>query len=245
MPSNRPLKVSKNFRRKKRFNKKKKTGWVSTIKSAGKTIGDVAQVAGTALTIAKSVAALVNVEKKYCNTTLSSFNVENTNWIGGCLNQIAEGDDYLNRNGRSLKATNLHLRMQVVGQSNMLINTFRFIILQDLGCQGAVPTPANIWSTTSGDNIVNSYRNYDSAAFRRYKILSDQTYNLDNKINIQQTVTLNMPINSHINFIGTTNAVADIGSNSLFYFFSCKGTNAANTGCTITNLNARLYFIDN
>lgn len=230
----------KTYRKKRQYRKPKAKGgsWMNTIK-------DVAGVASTAITIAKSVAALVNVEKKYVQTNLLDYNVDNTTLAGGCLNLIAEGDDYTMRNGRSIKLTNLNMRINLYQQASSVRNIFRLIVVRDLGAQGAQPAGSNLIDSTlySTDNAPLAYRNYDSTAFKRYQVLHDQRYALDAQ-HPQQVIELNLAINKHAYYIDTTSNILSVGSGAIFYYLISQGATANGTGTQI-DMTSRLYFIDN
>lgn len=210
-----------------------------------KTAGNIAKVASTALTIAKGVAAIVNAEHKYIQTELNSFNVDNTNWIAGCLNLCAEGDDYNNRNGRSIKVKNLRLRFTVQGQSAFNAGVGRLVIVRDIGAQGVIQPGNEIFTNpTFANNRVYSMRNIADGAFKRYQILKDIRFTLDQSNNRIDSIDITIPINKHSYYIGTSSLPTDIGSGAIHYYFTCTGTTTTNTAM-IVNLLARLYFVDN
>lgn len=225
---------------KKRYTKKAKPqgSWLKTVK-------DVASVASTALTVAKGVAAIVNAEHKFIETELPYFNVDNTNWIAGSFNLCAEGDDYNQRNGRSLKAKNLRVRFSVIGQTNFNAGIGRLVIVRDAGAQGSIVAGSEIFSNPSNaDNRVFAMRNVQGAAFKRYQILKDMTFQLDTSNRRISTVEFTIPINRHCYYIGTTANPTDLGSGAISYYFTSQGSTAGLTGLKIQLL-ARLYYVDN
>lgn len=207
------------------------------------TWGTVASTAKAAYKTAKFVAGLVNVEKKYFDTNIGA-NLNNAGYTIKELNLIAQGDDETNRNGRSILAKALFIRMRFnkVDAVNTT-NNARIIIFRDKAQAGTLPAMSDIYSTVSGDSAVVSLRNILTGSAQRYDILVDKIIRLENNQRVDYLYEKYIKLNSHIHFIGTTGATASMGNGSLYMAMICEGDNT--TARVNTLGNCRLRYIDN
>jgi len=107
----------------------KRTGFWSKVGKGIKTAGSVASTAMTALKVARGVAALVNAEKKYFDTSQSA-SIVNTGSIYPLTN-MAQGTTYNTRDGNSIKLTSLLIRLRTIMNTASNEATVRFIVFID------------------------------------------------------------------------------------------------------------------
>lgn len=209
-------------------------------RAKGTNWGSVAQ---RALKTAKFVAGLINVEKKFYDVNVVG-NFDNTGYQVFTLNNFAQGDDENQRNGRSVLSKTLQLRGTLKLQSATDYGTIRFVLIRDKAASGTTPTMTDIYNTATTDSAVTSFRNILTGAAQRYDILWDKRYTLDKDQKGSITVEKYWKLNSHIHFVGTGNATADLGNGSLYMAVISTGTSASNTGMDFTGV-SRLRYIDN
>lgn len=206
--------------------------------------GGYMNIAKQALRTANFVANLVNVEHKYKDTSISALAVFNAGWGIDALNLIAEGDDMTDRNGRSIKATDLDLRMQIELNTGLANCIIRVMLIRDNANAGAAPTMTDIIAGAAGsDQIVNQFRNVLTGATHRYDILMDKRIAIDAAKSSQASLVKHFKLDSHIRYIGTTAALTSNGNGSLYLAYISTGGVAAD-GVLLTH-NTRLKFIDN
>lgn len=168
-----------------------------------KTIGQVAATAGTALAVAKGVAALVNSEKKYYDYSA----LDNPDSSGSIhhLTSIAEGDDNNQRNGRSIKAVSLGIRGTLQLNAGAVDTCCRIILFKDYSSNGVAPTVTDVLQAAD----VNSFLNVNNVGKGgRFKILLDKFVCLSDSGNKKYHMDeFRKKLEDHIRFSGTTGAI--------------------------------------
>lgn len=154
-----------------------------------------------------------------------------------CLNQVARGDDYNERVGRSIKNVSVQLKMDAYHNTTdtATFTTIRWLLLIDKEANGAVPVTTDLLTaedTTSMRNLTNR---------RRFIILKDAKILLDNNresrsIKYFRRLALKTIFNS-----GNAGTVADIDSGSLILIFI---SNAASDKKPLVQISSRVRFID-
>lgn len=225
---------SKTYYPKKKKYYKKRTGgsWLNTI-------GGVAKVASTAMSIAKGVASIVNAEDKLIDTDISGFPlVGTTNSLGG-LTLIAQGDNDNQRNGNSIlaKSVFIRIRMQMSGATNTF-GFMRVIVFIDNMQLGTLPTVTDVLQT----NDVGSPLNIRSTSDQRFTILKDHMFKFaGGQENQVQMWKLYKPLTHHIKYGGSTASQSDQRNGNLYILYVTQ----ANTETFTIWQNARVRFYDN
>lgn len=154
-----------------------------------------------------------------------------------CLNQVARGDDYNERVGRSIKNVSVQLKMDAFHNTtdSATFTIIRWILLIDKEANGAVPSTTDLLTaedTTSMRNLTNR---------RRFIILKDARIMLDNNRE-SRSVKYFKRLNLKTIFnAGDAGTVADIDSGSLILMFI---TNAASDKKPLIQISSRVRFID-
>jgi hypothetical protein len=179
------------------------------------------------------IRKLINIETKVLETN-SSANVDSSGTVA-TISTIAQGLDYTNRVGDSIKMQRIEVRARtVIGAGT---KTFiRVMLVRDLDGYGTAPTVANILQ--SADVLApENYLNKD-----RFSILYDEFEALNSVSVTNSVTTFAMPHEGHIKYLGTTAAAASNGKGSLYLLLISNESAGANTP-TVTYY-TRIYFTD-
>lgn len=185
-----------------------------------------------ALKMAYNVKKLINVERKYFDTTLSTtITSTGTFWR---LTDIPQGDGASSRDGESIKTQSIHMKMWASIHASATNTLVRCILFQDRQTQGTSANPV-ILDILENSNV-NSFRNI--AFGKRFRILLDKTILLRQDDRDMITSTFNKPINFHIKWAGTT--IYPTANPIYMLMFSNEPTNAPSVGGYI-----RIRYTDN
>lgn len=194
------------------------------------TSGSIGHLAKQAYRGVKFLKQIVNAEKKFFDTDLSST-MTNTGTVVA-LNDIVAGDDAHNRNGNSIKLHHLYIRANVE-QVSAANNYCRIILVQDTANQGTAPAVLDV--LTSEDTY--SMTNLDNV--KRFRILMDKVFNFNTLGNLTHHFTCYKRLGFHIRFDGT--GAGTYLQNSLFLIYLDENsTNHVNIRGDV-----RLVFYDN
>jgi hypothetical protein len=199
----------------------------------------VAQYTSDAWSLAKRTAyglneirKLINIETKIFDTA-SASSPDNAGTVIP-LNLIAQGVDFQNRVGDSLKMQKLEFNFRITIGSGT--KTFvRMMVLRDLDNQGATPAVTDILQ--SADILApKKYLNQD-----RFSVLVDEISSLNSVSIPNQVSEYDMAHEGHIKFLGNTAAAASMGKGSLFLLLLSNesAVNAPSVGYW-----SRIYFTD-
>lgn len=134
---------------------------------------DVAKTASTALSVATTIAGLINVEFKYWDVT-SNLSPSTTGAVIH-LNAIAQGDGVSNRDGVEVKNKSLELKWSAEQHASATTTIVRFLVVIDVDPNATTPSIGQI---IDGTNIL-SFRNLDYR--KKFVILKDWTIHLGDK----------------------------------------------------------------
>ena len=195
-----------------------------------------AQVARKAWSGVKMLKGIVNAEKKTFDRDCS--NLPDTTGSIQCLTDIAQGDDYNGREGRSILAKSLELFGNLnVGANNT--DTFcRFIVFIDTNLQDSGTLPAVTDYLTSASQA--ALRNPNPNFMKRFVTLMDTTVCVD-EYNPNKQWRFFKKLNHHIKFDGT--AAADASQGAILLLTISNMTGAGNTPTSA--LRSRMRYYDN
>lgn len=191
------------------------------------------------------------VEKKFVDTYVTAAQMDSAGTLG-LLNGVTQGDDYNERVGREIHMKSLDIRGGIQPQDAQVVDNFaRLIVVMDKQANGAAPNGADILdvSTIAAAFAWNNLNNKD-----RFVILADKTYMLGGQDLTPATagntwvqpptiakVKIHIKLNTPLTFLGTTNGIGSISTNSIYLF--TVGTAAPNTGHTFIGA-TRMRFTD-
>lgn len=188
----------------------------------------------------KMLTALVNAEKQFYDVSgnINPVVTPTAQFLCG----IVEGDDSQGRQGRSIRAKEIQVRMNFNSAAAATgTATCRVFIVKDNLPQGAVPGVATLFQ--GGAQGVNNMPVLDTNQ-GRFKWLYDETFVLgtvgggqDSKV-----ISIDLKLDHHIFYIGATGATASAGAGTLWLFCLCDSVAAnAPTGAFYS----RLRYYDN
>lgn len=216
-----------------RFNRRRTRGRKSTAWYNKKY--SVAQMAGKALKGVRAIRKLINVEKKFLDTTQSATTVGTAATIAP-LTYIAEGDDYNSRDGHSILTQGMLFRMRMTANATSVVNFLRVMVFIDKEMNGVAPVVADILEAPT-DYL--SPLQHDSG--RRFSILYDRIHALDYNGHGTAAVNKWFRINHHVKYTGTTAAAASSKEGQV-YLLLLSDNNTNQVGISWYN---RLRFTDN
>jgi len=195
------------------------------------------QIAKLASTV-KMLTAMVNSEKQFYDVggTVNPVVTPTAQYLNG----IAEGDDTQGRQGRTIRAQELQIRMHFYADATATASqVVRVIVVKDNDPRGVVPTIGLLFQggtvAVDGFPVLDNYQG-------RFKWLFDETFTLsvvtggsDAKV-----VVVNQKLDHHINFTGSTGTTASSGQGALFLFVLTDRTTVA-TGV----FSSRIRYRDN
>jgi len=189
-------------------------------------------------------------ELKFLDTSFATYTFDTTGTVT-LLNPIAEGDDNINRNSRSVLVKSVAVRGFVAQQPNAVAaNTLpqkaRLLLVWDNAANGALALATDVMVAINAMSFPNVNNE------KRFTILFDQSYAIgpfattatqsivDNTVkDIEGLVNLNAPVE----FIGTTGAIASIGNGALLAI--TLGTSATGANAAYGSLAYRVRFQEN
>lgn len=226
----------KKIRKAKASGSRKKKGILESIGDV--TLRDAADAASSVVRGGLRLAtAMWNVEEKIFDVVQSGVAVVQGTPNIQSVNLIAEGSDYNNRTGNSIRARNLYLSLSAVANATAGTNFLRLIVLQDLENQGATPSASSFLESTGNDIYLSHYKHILG---NRFRVLADEHIVL---ISGQQAYFKRfvMPIGTDILYQGTSGATGDLYNGALFVALV---TDNPTNGPTFA-FDSRLTFVDN
>jgi hypothetical protein len=183
----------------------------------------------------------LNSEIKYIATTVTGTI---TNVSGySLLNGIAQGTDFNQRVGNSIRILGLDWFLQVYNQHADANQQYRFWIIVDTQSDAAAPTDATF--AEGGTLNVNGLVPYIKAAPDRYAILHDECFNIDAAVNAihhsRRHLDNLVAQDLHTLYELTTGVIAAISRGAIYFVH--VSTDAANA-LTVT-ANFRVFYTDN
>lgn len=218
----------------RRYTRKKPSVW-NAYKTAGTDL--VKRVSWLAGKVALLNTEIKNIDYESASTSISQGAAA---LAPISLSPIAQGDGPSNRDGNSVKCTNLNIKLRLgANSSGNGVQQIRVIVLrQNYTDSHTVPQLDDILDTPSAGNWTLAHRNlYET---RGYKIFFDKNFAVSTSFeNAIRNVTLNFPITHHIKFDDTT--ATDITYGNMLMFVFCDS--ASNT--PTSEIHSRLRFVDN
>ncbi len=196
--------------------------------------------AAKALTIARSVKALMNVEIKNFDVPLTGGQTITDTALITQLSNIPSGDTTNARDGAQCKMVGIELSF-VIHQSTSSAGAtlVRVMLVQDKQTNQAIYVAADLLADVTSQDIIVSPRNLDN--MRRFNVLFDKVFILNINGNTAVSFKHYFKRDIILRFDASTPSIADLTENSLSVLL---------VGNELTNdptieLISRLRFIDN
>lgn len=153
----------------------KSSKWGRRIRTGLRIGKAVYQTAAAAYSLASGVAALVNSESKYLDTSMATP-ATSTAFVQ-CLNLIGQGTDYYQRVGNTIRISQLNIRglfTSVATTPAYGVNIRVVIFIDRESCSGSNPAYTDLFT---GSSLIAPYNLLTAAS--RFKILYDKLFTLD------------------------------------------------------------------
>jgi len=180
-----------------------------------------------------------NTEIKRVDSGLAPVVVTyNGNMVSATL--TAEGSDYNQRDGHSVKAVAMEIRMAAWANATaaQLVNRFRFIVFIDWENQGAQPLPSALLETIGANTATESPFYHDNV--ERFQVIADE-YGAVTPGVIPWHKTVQIPLNHHVRYAGST---AVDGSAREGHIYILHISSEVTNGAYMTSY-ARVSYVDN
>ncbi len=188
-----------------------------------------------ALTLAKRVAGMLNVEYKH---KLTSFNAAvDTSGNITQVTDIDQGDTSSTRGGNRIKVKSLYLFGNVRMNASATQTQYRILIIQDKHGTGTAPTVDDIIADASAMPYSASTALQDD--MRRFNILYDKLYNISSSSNQLLNLKYYKRVDIPVIYRGTSGT--DEGDNQ-FYVIQISNES---TNTPIANWDFRVRYLDN
>lgn len=217
---------------------------ISRIARTSTNLATIGSVAYKAFKVAKTVAALINVEKKFFdvpNVSVSQTMFNNAGSVG-IYTAMAQGNDYNQRNGISIMPKSFQLNMNVYNTGTNF-STNRIIVFRDNENRQAIPTVSDVLETVTPQSPLNHVNG------KRFRILKDWKFTLDGVSKQTRYIDyyhqFNKPgakVKDHIRFEGSGAGVASADEGHIFILFISDNITA---NAPFGTLYTRLRYVDN
>ncbi len=191
-------------RRKKRTKNK-----VQGSDSVGKYFGDAWSLAKRTAVGLNEIRKLINIETKIIDTTLSPSSIDNSGTIVS-LTSVAQGLDYNNRIGDSIKLQRIQIRSKILMNTTSTGSVMRVILFRDLYQNGTAPTFTNLLGGAGTLNPINWLLK------DRFAILADELLFLSPNGQDGAVSEIDLQHEGHVKYIGTSSSSGSNGFGSVY-----------------------------
>ncbi len=191
--------------------------------------------ADQALKVARAVRNLINVEYKSLRTAFGT--TDSTTMAIKNLTAVGQGDDYVNREGRKVRAVALSIKGSVVQHASATTTCWRVIVARDNN--GSTTTPVDGDLISAANLFDGKNKNDDPQSNARFTVLMDKVIQMSDSGSRRFTVDRYIKLNHHQYFSGT--ATTDEGKGAIYAFTA--STEATNVPTVV--IDCIYKFIDN
>lgn len=220
----------------RKYPRRKQSSWYSRIGGYVSSGVKTAAMAASALKTANYIAGLINVEKKFYDTSASGA-VSSASPGTLALSDVAQGTAYNQRDGNSVKASSLFIRGSVVTNPSLAGSygqNLRVVVVRDKDNQGSAPSYTDVFETSSIYSPVNHVNG------SRFDILHDKLYSCTVQ-NAVHNFKHYIPLNSHIKWSGTLGNTYKEGH--IFMLYTSDTSTVSNQ--PTVNVYNRVRYVDN
>jgi len=185
-----------------------------------KTSGAVGEYFEDAWSLAKRTATglneirkLINIEEKNLETLVSATAFD-TNGTVYSISTVAQGTDYTQRVGDSIRMQHIQVRWRVFKNTSATQSMCRVILFRDLDGYGTAPATGDVMQFAGVATAPLSPPDWLNR--KRFAIIRDDLVTLNNTGESSVCGTWQVPHNGHILYLGTTAAAASNGKGSVY-----------------------------
>jgi len=196
------------------------------------TLGDLGSYMSEAVGVARR---MMNVETNRFDYVLAGT-TPGTGGAVDCISLLAEGDDFNQRAGHSVRTLSLEMRVRAQLNAALTNDLIRFVVFSDLEQAGVMPTPAQLLETLS------PLAPFQHDNTQRFVVLHDHLIQLDSGgSGAGKALVIKMPLDVHIRFSGTTGVIAGAREGHLFW---CAIA-VQNANPSTIDVASRVSYVDN
>lgn len=221
------------------------------IKNAGKLAianpGATYAMATKALSMAKFIASVINVEHKFKDTVFTRTNIYSTPSIS-FISGTSQGDAQSgSRNGDSIKLSSVNLRGMVTIGSALATNpqtnvrTVRVMLINDKVSDGSAPALSDVLDNSTLPNVYARYNPDNMGA--RFRIMYDKRFVVSQTTNVIKFQCYRK-LKHHLKYTGSTANQADASTGHL-YVLVVSDDNSVGTDEPQCEWNSCIRYIDN
>lgn len=192
-----------------------------------------------ALSAAKYLKKIINVERKNVDTTITISSLVNV-WQVFSLTDVAQGLTEQDRTGLSIKLTSYSIRCFFSNISTTVSKALRVMVVQDLSdANSAAPIAADILDAAHFQLL--AHRNIASPV-KSYRMLHDQNVVIgpESGSNAQRIINFDDANNQHVKFGGAGATTYQTGAIFIFFW----GNDTTVNDLTV-KVSSRLRYVDN
>lgn len=228
-----PPKYRKKTYRKKTYTRKPKPA-LTMMGKLSRGVRTVRQIAGAV----NQMRSMINCEKKFHDVSYGLAVNNSANTYAQLLNGISEGDDYLNRNGRSILNSSININYTAKVNSSATNTLLRLVLICDKKPDN---TSAATYLQIYGTALVNGHINKASEG-DRFVIMAKRTIKLNPLSGQSATGSLFYTLTgTHTKYDGTGGTANDVEKNA--YYVVAVSDEATNT--PTLEIYSRFSFFDN
>jgi hypothetical protein len=166
---------------------------------------------------------LVNIETKYVDV-IGSITPSQSGGIAA-LHLLAQGVTENTRVGNSIKVHRFSFKaVLAMSSSTTQASTYRILIVRDMENNGVTPTGADVLESVGSSDAPKSHPNFDNK--KRFSLLFDELMQLNAASNATAIINVEIPLEKHIEYRGTTAASGSNAEGSMFcLIFTNEATN--------------------
>lgn len=181
--------------------------------AVGEYFGDAWSLAKRTASGLNEIRKLINIEEKILEVVQGStaFNTTGTIWS---VSTVAQGTDYTERVGNSIKMQKIIVRWRVFKNGSATSSMVRVILFRDLDGYGTAPTTADVLQTVGGATA--PLTPVDFLNRKRFAIIHDEMVDINSTGDSSYSQTWSAPHEGHILYLGTTAAAASNGKGSVY-----------------------------
>jgi len=191
--------------------------------SVGKYFGDAWSLAKRTAYGLNEIRKPINIEEKELVTNAVSAPFD-TNGALVPISRIAQGSNYTDRIGNSIKMQHIEVRGRIFKNASASFSVMRVLLIRDLDGYGSVPNIPDIMETVG--TTLAPLTQLDFLNRKRFSVLYDELLTLNSTGDSSAVFEIQLPHEGHILYLGSTAAAASDGKGSLYMLFiSDESTN--------------------
>lgn len=154
------------------------------------------------------------------------------------ISRIAQGLNYTERVGNSIKLQHIEVRGRIYKNSSSSASVVRVLLVRDLDGYGTQPDVSTMMESVG--TVAAPLTQHDFLNRKRFSFLYDELLTLNNTGESSSTFEIQLPHEGHVLYLGTTAAASSDGKGSLYMLFiSDESTNTPTYA-----FSARIIFTD-